>query len=197
MMWKAAIGVAIAVAAAGAQAQTKQELVNKVLQLQKPALEATARAVVERPAAQLMQAAGNALQMRVPLEKREATGKTIEADVRKFVDDSVPALQKRAIEIAPTTLGAEMQEKFSEDELKQLIAWLESPTNRKYQQVFPAMQNAYLQKLSGEASSLFEERLKALQQKVQATIASASASGSGGGASSAPRPSSPASGPRK
>lgn len=191
MMWKSVCAVALAAAAVGAQAQSKQELVAKLLQLQQPALEGTARRIVERPALQLMQAAGNALQTRVPAEKREAAGKSIEADVRKFVDDSVPSLQKRAVEIAPTTLGTELQEKFSEEELKQLIAWFDSPVNRKYQQVFPPIQEAYTQKLAAEAGTLLDARLQTLQQKVQATLASAQ-----NGASGAARPNGPASAQR-
>jgi len=125
------IGMAALLALATiAHAQTtpaKKELVAKVLVLQQPLVESMAREVVERPALQIMQAAGNALRGQVAPDKREALGKSIETDVRKFVDESVPVLRERAIKIAPTTIGATLEEKFSDDELKQLIAWYESP----------------------------------------------------------------------
>ena len=56
-------------------------------------------------------------------------------------------MRDRALKLAPSTIGAVLEEKFSEDELKQLVAWLESPVNKKYQQLGAEMQNAFAQKL--------------------------------------------------
>lgn len=148
----------------------KKELVQKVLQLQQAGFETIARGIVERPAMQLMQAAGQALQTQVPPEKREAMGKTIEADVKKFVDESVPVLRERAIKLAPSTIGTVLEEKFSEDELKQLIAWTESPVNKKFQQTLPEVQSTFVQKLVAEASPLLDPKLQALQAKVRTTL---------------------------
>jgi uncharacterized protein len=157
-------------AATLAHAQTKKELVQKLLTLQQPMIEGMARSMVERPAAQLMQAAGQALQSQVPPEKREAAAKQIDADVKKFVEESTPLLRERAVKLAPSTLGATLEEKFTEDELKQLIAWLESPVNKKFQQIGPEMQNNFLQKLAGEAAPLLDPKLQALQQKVRVSL---------------------------
>ena len=175
------IALALLACAALAHAQSspaKKEMVAKLLQLQQPGIENLGRAIVERPAMQLMQAAGNALRTQVPPEKREAAAKSIEADVRKFVDESTPVMRERAVKLAQTTVGPMMEEKFSEDELKQLLAWLDSPVNKKYQQLGGEMENALTQKLLGEAGPLLDTKLQALQQKVRATL--------GTGASAAP-----------
>ena len=167
------IGVALLTVATLTHAQTspaKKELVAKLLQLQQPGIENIARAVVERPAMQLLQEAGRVLQTQVPPEKREAIGKAIDADVRKFVDESTPVLRERALKLAPSTVGAALEEKFSEDELKQLIAWFESPVNKKFQQVGPEMQNALTQKVVAEAGSLLQPKLEALRQRTQAAL---------------------------
>ena len=156
--------------AAHAQASAKKELVQKVLQLQQPGLENLARDLASRPAMQLMQAAGNVLQTQVPADKRDAMGKSIEADLKKYVDDATPILRDRAVKLAPTTYGAALEEKFSEDELKQLIAWLESPVNRKFQQVGPEMQNSLVQKVMADATPALEPKFQALQQKVRTTL---------------------------
>jgi hypothetical protein len=153
-----------------AQAQSKKELVQKVLALQQPTIEGIARNIVERPAAQMMQAAGQALQTQVPAEKREAAGKAIEADVKRYVEEATPLLRERALKLAPSTLGAGLEEKFTEAELKQLIAWLESPVNKKFQQVGPEMQNNFVQKLAADAGPLLDPKLKALEQKVRASL---------------------------
>lgn len=163
--------------------QAKKDMVQKLLALQQPVFENIARSVVERPAVQLMQAAGQALQTQIPTDKRESTGKTIEADVKKFVDESVPVLRERAIKLAPSTFGAVFEEKFTEDELKQLIAWTESPVNKKFKQALPEVESAFVKKLVTEAAPLLDPKLQALQQKVRATLA---ANADSGAASAAP-----------
>ena len=60
------------------------------------------------------------MQRQVAPDKREAMGKAIEAEVKKYVDEAYPLVRERAIRIAPSTIGAALEEKFSEDELKQL-----------------------------------------------------------------------------
>lgn len=168
-MKKSLLLATLVVASLGAHAQTKKELVQKIIVAQQPAIEGLAKQIAERPALQLMQAAAPALQQ-LPADKREAAGKSIETDVRKFVEEAVPVLRERAVKLAPTTLGASLEEKFSEDELKQLLAWLESPVNKKYQQVAPEIQSQFTQKVVTEAGPQLDPKLQALQQKVRATL---------------------------
>lgn len=158
-----------------AQAQTpaspaKKELVQKLLALQQPEFEQVARGIVQQPAMQIMQQVGPVLQNQVPADKREAAAKTIEADVRKYVDETYPLVRERALKLAPTVVGAMLEEKFSEDELKQLIAWYESPVNRKFQQVGLEVRGAYLQKLAPEARSVMEPKLQALEPRIRAAL---------------------------
>lgn len=177
---------ALCVAATLAQAQSKKELVQKVLALQQPTIEGVARNLVERPALQMMQAAGQALQTQVPADRREAVGKSIEADIKKFVEEATPVMRERALKLAPSTLGAALEEKFTDAELKQLLAWLESPVNKKFQQLAPEMQNNFVQKLAGDAAPLLDPKLKALEQKVRTSLGLSEAP------TSAPAPAKPA-----
>ena len=170
--------VALLVSATLAHAEpspAKKELINKVIALQQPDVEFIARNIVQRPAAQIMQAAGNVLQNEVPEAKRDAAGKSIEADVRKFVDESFPVLRDRAVKVAPNTLSPVLDEKFSEDELKQLITWLSSPLSKKLTEATPAMFSGLTQNLLTEAGTLLDPKLQALHDKVQATLKTASA----------------------
>lgn len=176
---KKLIALALLTGTALAQAQTaasapstpaKKELVAKIVALQQPAVDNLARGIAERPAAQMMQAAGNVLQTKVAPEKREAIGKAIEADVKKYIEESTPILKERAAKLGPATVGPIIEERFSEDELKQLAAWLESPVNKKYQQIAPEMQQALVQKLVAEAGPLLDPKLKALEQRVRLAL---------------------------
>jgi hypothetical protein len=178
--------------AAPATSPATTELVQKLMVLQQPGLEMAARTLVERPAAQLIQEAGRYLQQQVPAERREALGKAVDADVRKYVDESVPLVREKAIKLAPSTLGAAIEEKFTEEELKQLVAWFDSPVNKKFQQVTPEMQNSFMQKLVAESRPVIEPKLLALQQQVRETLTGAAPpAGSAPRAGSAPAAAAP------
>jgi hypothetical protein len=168
---------------AHAQGNAKKDLVAKVLQTQQGGIENIARGIVERPAFQMLQAAGP-LVGQLPADKREAAGKAIEAEVRKYVDEATPVLRQRAIQLAPASFGAALEEKFSEDELRQLLAWLESPVNRKYQQALPELQDNFVKKLIAEGGPLIDPKLQALQDRVRGECAPRAARGDAGGAAS-------------
>jgi hypothetical protein len=173
----------LAIACTGAVAQgpsaspsAKTELVQKILAQQQGGIDNMARGLVERPAMQLMQAAANAVRAQVPPDRQEAVGRSIEADVRKFVDDAVPIVRERATKLVPTVYGTALEEKFTEDELRKLLAWLDSPVNKKFQQTIPEVQNQMMQKLVTDAAPVIEPKLQALQQKVRATLTATPAS---------------------
>jgi hypothetical protein len=183
-------------AMASAQAQTKKELVQKLLTLQQPGIEQVSRGLVERPAVQMMQEAGLVLQRQTPPDKREALGKQIEAEVKKYVDESVPLVRERALKIAPTTIGPILEEKFTEDELKQLITWFENPVNKKYQSLGPEMQNAFVQKLVVDARPVVDPKIQALDGRVRALLGVPPAQPASG-ANATRAPAAPASKPSK
>lgn len=151
----------------------KKELVNKVLQLQRPVVEVQARALAERPAAILMQQVGAVIQQRVPLEKREPLMKEVQADLRKFVDETSPILRDHAVRLLPQTTGPVLEAKFSEAELKQLVSALESPAFRKYQQVNDEMFRPLADKLGAEARADVEPKLRALDQGIRKKLEAA------------------------
>jgi hypothetical protein len=181
--------VALLAVATGAGAQSsaaKKELVAKVLQLQQPAIEGVARAMVEQPAAILMQRAGSVMQTRTPPDKREAIGREIQADVKKYVDEVVPIARERAVRLAPTSIGVLLDERFTEDELRQLIGILESPVNRKFQQLGGEMQKGLQDKLVAELRAVIEPKIKALEQAVAGRLGIPANAPAASGAARAP-----------
>ena len=169
MKVRSLVAVALVTLASTAGAQStaaKKELVAKILQLQQPAIEVIARGMAEQPAAVLMQRAGNIMQTRTPPDKREAVAREIQADVKKYVDDAVPIVRDRALKLAPSTIGTLLDERFTEDELKQLIAIIESPVNRKFQQMGGELQKSLQEKLVAETKGLMEPKIKALELAV-------------------------------
>lgn len=151
---------------ATATSPAKKELVQRILVVQQPAIENMARQLVEVPAARLMQQAGPVLQQRVAADKREAVAQEIQADVKKYVDEAAPFVRERAVKLGPSTIGVLLEEKFTEDELKQIVATLESPVYKKFNALGNDMQRALGEKLVAETRSTIEPKMQALQQSV-------------------------------
>lgn len=158
----------------------KKELVGKVLTLMQPAVENLAQQLAQQPAAQIQQGAGQALQ-RLPAERREAVARDIEADLRKYVEEAVPLVRDKAVKLAPGTIGTLLDERFTEDELRQIVALLESPVNRRFQQVFPEMQKALGEKLVAESRAEIEPKVRALDQTVARRLGITPATGAASG----------------
>ncbi len=144
----------------------KQELITRILASQQAAIEQTAQAIVERPAIQMQQQAGMALQTRVAPEKREAAAKSIQADLKKYIDEVGSMVRQQAVKLAPSTVGVLLEEKFTEDELKQLIAIIESPVNRKFTQMGSEFQRTLGEKLVAQTQASVGPKVKALEQSI-------------------------------
>lgn len=151
-------------ASAPASSPAKKELVQRVLKLQQPGVENMARQLAEEPVAQLAPQANMALQTKVPADKREAVTKDVQADIKKYLDEAVPLVKERAARLAPAVIGPMLEERFTEDELKQLAGWLESPIVRKYQQMVPEIQRELVQKLAADVRPTVEPKARAMQQ---------------------------------
>jgi len=183
-------GLAHSQTTAPAPSAAKKELVAKVLQLLQPGIENMAQQLAQQPAAQIQQVAARELQ-RMPAERREAVARDIEADLRKYVEEAVPIARDRASKLAPSTIGVVLDERFNEDELRQIAALLESPVNRKFQQAFPDMQKALGEKLVAESKGEIEPKVRALEQSVVKRLGispQGAASGTGAGGKPTPAP---------
>lgn len=172
MLKKSILIVSLALAAAAAQAQStpaspaKKELVGRILKLQQPSIEGMARSLVEQPALELLSSAGDALPSRVAKDKQEAVAKEIQGDVRKYLDETVPLVQARAVKLGPTSIGTLLEEKFTEDELKQVVAMLESPVFSKFQRMGEDMQKVLADKLVADTRATVEPKVRSLEQTV-------------------------------
>lgn len=169
MLKKSLLTISLLALAVAAQAQTspaKKELVNRILKAQQPAVEAMARALVERPAVEIMQGAMQMIPQRVAKDKQEAVARDIQADAQKYAQETVPMAQQRAVAIAPTSIGAILEEKFTEDELRSIASALENPALIKFQNTLPEMQNSLGEKLVADTRNTIEPKVQALEASV-------------------------------
>ncbi|RYX88225.1 MAG: DUF2059 domain-containing protein [Comamonadaceae bacterium] len=151
--------------ASAAMAQDKATLVKQLLDAQRPAVEGMARILVNESVGPVLQAGGEYLQTQ-PADKREALGKAAEAEVQKYAQEAFPIVRDKAIQLAPSTVGPLLEKNFNEDELKQLIAWFNSPLNKRFSELNPQLGAALTQKLVADVRPTIDPKLQALDKAV-------------------------------
>lgn len=186
----------IALALSGATAvhaqstPAKKELAGRILKLQQPSIEAMARALVEQPALELLNNAAGALPNRVAKDKQEAVAKEIQGDVEKYLAETVPLVQARAVKLGPTSIGTLLEEKLTEDELKQVVAILESPAFAKFQRLGDDMQKVLVDKVVADTRPTVEPKVRSLEQTVAKRLGVTSAPSAGAAPRAPARPAS-------
>ena len=190
MFQKSLLILAIAAASTSVMAQStpaKKEAVARILKVQQPGIENMARTLVQEPLLPLMDAAGAALQQRVAADKREALGKEIQADARKYADETTALVRDRALKLAPTTVGPMLEEKFTEDELKQLATMLESPVLAKFNAVGGEIQRALVEKVVADTRGQVEPKIRALEESIAKRLGVTPNAAAGGAKPAAPK----------
>lgn len=157
------LAAALAVAG-GAAAESKKDLVAKVLVLQQPDMEFAVRGMVEQPALQFLQQAGPVIQRSVPVDKQQAVAKDMQSDAKKYAEETYALSKDKGLKAAQAGLAPVLEQKFTEDDLKALIAWMESPAAKKYRAIQPEMTKAVNDKLAVELRSIIEPKAIALGQ---------------------------------
>jgi uncharacterized protein len=158
---------------------TKKEQVKKLLELQRPGFEGIAKGLIEQPAVPFLQAAARTIQVQVPAEKHDAIRKAVDVRIRRYVDEAYPLLRDRALKLAPSVVGVVLEEKFTPDELQQIIDWYESPVNKKYLRYTSEIQPVFVQKLVADGRAVIDPKLQGLEKDVRELILAASQPASG------------------
>lgn len=162
----ALLTAALAGSSMAAMAQDKAALIKQFIEIQRPGIESLARGLIEQSSAPIAQAGSQYLQTQVPEAKRESAAKAADAELKKYFDDAYPLVRDKAVQIAPGALTPILEQNFTEDELKQLLAWINSPLSKKYQELNPKMQTALTEKLVTDTRATIEPKMRALDTNV-------------------------------
>ncbi|HEY1150504.1 MAG TPA: DUF2059 domain-containing protein [Pseudoduganella sp.] len=149
---------------AEAAATSKQELVNKVLKLWH--VESIGESMLQQPVGNAVQQARVMLQGRAAPEKRDAAMTEITEDARKFMDDNRSVTRASAEKLIPTTIAPLLAERFTEEELKQIIAILESPVKAKFEAMVPELQKKLGESVAADTRAVIDPKLQELQQRI-------------------------------
>lgn len=155
---------ATAPAAAAASSPAKKELIQRVLKLQQGGIERLATAMTEEPAVLLADRASEIIAAKVPKDRQETVAKEVQSELQKYLKDTVPLVRRSAQQLAPATIGAVLESKFNEDELREIVAMLESPAYGKYQQLSGEMQQSLQARLVSDTRATVEPRVQALEK---------------------------------
>ena len=169
-VWATAVASTLLVASLSAQAQTKKELVQKLIDVQQASLENTARGLTENPARQLVAAAQQVIVQGVPEDKREATAKQVDAEIKKYLDAANPIVRASTLKQSQAAVAPLIEEKFTEDELKQLVGMLDSPVLKKYQGLLPEMSKTLVDKVVADARPQVDPKLQATQNAIRTIL---------------------------
>jgi hypothetical protein len=149
-----------------AMAQDKAALIQQIIDLQRPSVEALARNLVTQSSAQIAADGSRYLQTQVPPEKREAAFKAANVELKGYFDEAYPIVRDKALQLTPATMGSVLEQNFNEEELKQLLAWINSSLNKKFQEVNPKLWDALTEKLVADTRATIEPKLVALDERV-------------------------------
>ena len=178
----AALLIATLLAPAAHAQQSKKDLIAKVLQLQKAQHEQFGQSLANQPLQQLIPQAMQLLRTKVPEDKREATGKAMDAELKAYFTDVSPKLQASAAKHAAELVGAKL-ETFSEAELRQLLQFMESPVIKRYNQISGDIPATLAQRIAAEQRGMLEARVRLLETRLADLLGLKAAAGSAPAAS--------------
>lgn len=144
--------------------KTKQQLIQRLLELWH--VEAVGITMLREPVDNALRQARAALQARTTPEKRDEALKDIEGYAKELLEKLMPQVVGKAKELTKTTVVPILSEKMTEEDLRQMIAILESPAKTKFEALIPEMQKALGTKLGEDQGKEIKPQMEALQQRI-------------------------------
>lgn len=177
-MFRSVISIFIVTLALSANAQSaispaKEQLINRILQLWH--VENVGMTMLQEPVAESLRQSRSLLQGRASTERQDAAMKEIGDFAKEFFDEAIPVVRSSAQKLIPSTVVPILAEKFSEEELRQIVTLLESPVKKKFEGLIPEMQSTLGKKIALDTGPKINPKLEALKEriglKMRATIA--------------------------
>lgn len=140
---------------------SKQALASKLAELQ---VKTDGVAVAQQLTASAMQMPlatwSERLQKEVPAERQEQVSEQLDVELQKFADKAHALIESRSAQAAQAALVPVFMDKLSEDEMKTIIAWMESPASAKLQQLGAEAGDAWMKNLVEATRASIEQNVK-------------------------------------
>ncbi|HON30180.1 MAG TPA: DUF2059 domain-containing protein [Ottowia sp.] len=179
----AIILVAVCALSTGAMAQNdaKKALATKLAQLQ---LKTDGAAMADQLTGSAVQpiVAGwsQRLDETVPPARQKDVRDKLDAELKKFADNTHKAVEAQVGKSAEAALVPIFMEKLSEDEMKTIIAYMESPASAKLQALGADATDAWAKRIIEATRSQVEAGAKTFESAANRIVGAAGGSGSGG-----------------
>jgi uncharacterized protein len=129
-------------------ADPKLEWATKAVALQQgPELERLVNQLADSAAQDVLQTWAPKLQANVPKEKIDQARESLNTELKKYFDDVYKSINSKTAKVSTDALIPVYMQKFSLEELKQLVGFFESPVVKKYQATAPELGNVFVQQL--------------------------------------------------
>ncbi len=146
------------------QAQTadsKLEWATKAVALQQgPELDRLIGQLAESSSQNVVQNWGAKMRANVPQAQIEKAAASLNVELKKYNDDVSRIIKDKVTKASTDSLIPAYMERFSVEELKQLVAFFESPAIKKYQAEAPAFGGIFVNQLILETRSDVAARAK-------------------------------------
>ena len=160
-----------------AQAQTGDNKLNwatKAVALQQgPELERMIGQLAESSSQDLVQSWGVKLRADVPKAQIEKAAENLNVELKRYNDDASKIIKNKVNKASADSLIPVYMERFSLDELKQLVAFFESPSVKKYQLAAPELGNVFVNQLIMETRADVRARAKIFDEAATKIVGSA------------------------
>ena len=147
-------GLALSATVNAQTADPKLEWATKAVALQQgPELERLIGQLADSATQDILQNWGPKLQSDVPPAKIEQAKERLNIELKKYFDDVSTTINGKAGKVSANALIPAYMERFTLDELKQLVAFFESPAIKKYQSAAPELGSLFVKQLIEETRS--------------------------------------------
>ena len=147
-------GLALSATVNAQTADPKLEWATKAVALQQgPELERLIGQLADSATQDILQNWGPKLQSDVPPAKMEQAKERLNIELKKYFDDVSTTINGKAGKVSANALIPAYMERFTLDELKQLVAFFESPAIKKYQSAAPELGSLFVKQLIEETRS--------------------------------------------
>lgn len=150
---------------------SRQDLAAKIAALQQgPEMDRMLQQLAGSATQQLMTADLNARIGKMPGDKRQAAAGAIDGELKSFNEDTLRIIKMQSSKVASDKLTAAYAEKFSEEELKQLLTMMQAPVFKKYQTTSPELGSIFVRGLIEATRADVERRGKQFDAAVSKIV---------------------------
>ena len=174
--------VAACAASTGANAQdAKKALATKLAQMQAKTDGAAMANQLTADAVQLpLSTWSQRLDESVPPARQKDVRDKLDVELKKFADNTHKAIDAQGSKAAEAALVPVFMDKLSEDEMKTIIAYMESPASAKLQALGADATDAWAKRIIEATRSQVEAGAKTFESAANRIVGAAGGSGSGG-----------------